>query len=261
MANFAKYTKQILLQDFGLVNQQKLQHAKVLVIGAGGLGCPVLLYLNAMGIGTLGIVDDDVIELSNLHRQVLYEGDDLGKSKALVAKQKLEQQNVDTDIIAHQVRITNQNALTILPAYDIIVDGSDNFETRYMVNDACEILTKPIVYASLSSYEAQLGVFHYRMNDEITSYRDAFPIPPKTGEIPNCDEAGILGVYPGIVGTMQAAEVIKLITGIGSPLANKILYMNFLQNQFYEIKVLSILQKKITREEFILKDYSLTCSL
>ncbi|MBK7763599.1 MAG: HesA/MoeB/ThiF family protein [Bacteroidetes bacterium] len=261
MINLAKYTKQILLQDFGIEQQQKLMQSKVLVVGAGGLGCPALLYLNAMGIGSLGLIDDDKVELSNLHRQVLYGVDDIGKLKVIVAKEKLTSQNPDTEIIVHPIRLNNQNALSIISMYDVIVDGSDNFETRYMVNDACEILCKPLVYASVSGYEAQLGVFHLLQNDISTSYRDAFPIPPKPNEIPNCNEAGILGVYPGIVGSMQAAEVVKIITGIGNPLANRILVMNFLQNQFYEIKVFPTSQYKMSSEEFLIKDYSLTCAL
>ncbi len=235
---YERYHRQMILQEFGEAGQQKLLDAKVLVIGAGGLGCPALQYLTAAGVGTIGIADDDVVALSNLHRQVLYSVNDLGLSKAERAKEILQQLNPDIDIIAFKKRLAVENALEIMQDFDVVIDGTDNFSTRYMINDACVLLNKPLVYAAISQFEGQVAVFNCKMDDEpAVNYRDLFPEPPKDDEVLNCAEAGVLGVLPGIVGTMQANETIKLITGMGMPLVNRLWTFNALSNQVYELKL------------------------
>ena len=237
--SYERYQRQIILKEFGEAGQQKLQQSKVLVIGAGGLGCPALQYLAAAGVGTIGIVDDDVISISNLHRQVLYSTFDIGCSKAEKAKHTLTRLNPDINIIAHNERLTTQNALAIIGAYDIVIDGTDNFASRYLINDACVLLSKPLVYGAVSQFEGQVAIFNYQnKNGEVSvNYRDLFPNPPKDGEVLNCAEAGVLGVLPGIIGTMQANETIKLITGMGEPLINSLLTYNALNNRVYEISL------------------------
>jgi sulfur-carrier protein adenylyltransferase/sulfurtransferase len=237
-----RYDRQIKLKQLGDAGQQKLLHAKVLVVGAGGLGCPALQYLTATGIGTIGIVDNDSVALTNLHRQPLYSMDDIGCSKAEVATKKLKQLNPEISILTYNTRLDTSNALTIMEPFDIIIDGSDNFPTRYLVNDACVLLNKPLVYGAVSQVEGQAAVFNY--GQQSANYRDLFPQPPKEGEVLNCAEAGVLGVLPGIIGTMLANETIKLITGMGKPLVDRVLIYNALENQFYEIAVQA---KKETR--------------
>jgi molybdopterin/thiamine biosynthesis adenylyltransferase/rhodanese-related sulfurtransferase len=233
-----RYQRQMLLKEFGPAGQQKLFDAKVLVIGAGGLGCPVLQYLAAAGIGTLGIVDHDKVELTNLHRQVLYTVADVGHLKADCAAEKLSLFNPDITIIPYAVQLTNQNAAAIISQFDVVIDGSDNFPTRYMVNDACILLDKPLVYAALSEAEGQVAIFNVAGPDGIkVNYRDVFPNAPKPGEVLNCSEAGVLGVLPGIIGVMQAAEAIKLISGTGDALANQMLIYNLYTNHTYKINL------------------------
>jgi adenylyltransferase/sulfurtransferase len=228
-----------MLPDLGEKGQQKLLQAKVLVIGAGGLGCPVLQYLAAAGVGTIGIVDDDVVALSNLHRQVLYAVADIGASKAEIAARVLSGLNPDIKIMVHNIRLTTLNALGLMNDYDIIVDGTDNFATRYMINDACVLLDKPLMYGAISQFEGQAAVFNYssKQNTEKINYRDIFPHPPKEGEVLNCAEAGVLGVLPGIIGGFMANETIKMITGIGELLAGQLLIYNALNNQVYTMKL------------------------
>ncbi|WP_158798554.1 HesA/MoeB/ThiF family protein [Pedobacter sp. L105] len=234
----ARYQRQILLKEFGLSGQEKLYKAKVLVIGAGGLGCPILQYLAAAGIGTLGIVDHDVVELSNLHRQILYTVADVGRLKADCAAERLSQFNPDIEIIPYPLQLTNQNAALILSKFDLVIDGSDNFPTRYMVNDACVLLHLPLIYGALSEYEGQVAIFNVAGADgNRVNYRDIFPNPPKPGEVLNCAEAGVLGVLPGIIGTLQASEAIKLISGTGEPLVNQMLIYNLHNNQTYKINL------------------------
>jgi molybdopterin/thiamine biosynthesis adenylyltransferase/rhodanese-related sulfurtransferase len=228
--NFERYQRQLLLKGFGEAGQQKLQDAKVLVIGAGGLGCPALQYLTAAGVGTIGIVDDDVVTLSNLHRQILYTAGDIGSAKVVMASFALEQLNFDIDIIPYNVRLTNQNAIEIITPYDVVIDGTDNFATRYMINDACVLSNKVLIYGAISQFEGQVAIFNYGAN--ATNYRDLFPTPDNT--ILNCEEAGVLGVLPGIIGSMLANETIKLITGIGQPLVNTLLTYNALTNQSHQ---------------------------
>jgi len=263
---YERYHRQIILPDFGEEGQQKLQKAKVLVIGAGGLGCPVLQYLTAAGVGTVGIVDDDVVELNNLHRQVLYSVNDIGLSKAETAAQVLRELNPEITIICYNERLTTQNALTIIDEFEIVIDGTDNFSTRYMINDACVLLAKPLVYGAISQYEGQIAVFNFRKyrDDEAVNYRDIFPNPPKEDEILNCVEAGVLGVLPGIIGTMMANETMKLITGVGEPLSNQLLTYNALDNQ---VHLFTLPAGKETRSlipkdeaEFLKTDYVWLCS-
>ncbi len=196
----------MLLKEIGESGQQKLLQAKVLVVGAGGLGCPVLQYLAAAGVGKLGIVDDDIVSLTNLHRQVLYNTSDIGFAKTERAAAALRSLNPDIEIIPYNLRLTNQNALDIINNYDIVVDGTDNFSSRYMINDACVLLKKPLVYAAISRFEGQVAVFNYIDNDneKPVNYRDLFPIPPAEDEAMNCAVAGVLGVLTGIIGSMQA---------------------------------------------------------
>ena len=263
---YERYQRQIILPEFGEEGQQKLLRAKVLVIGAGGLSCPVLQYLTAAGTGTIGIVDDDVVALNNLHRQVLYSVGDIGSSKAERARHILHQLNPEIKILPYNERLTVQNALILFDEFDIIIDGTDNFSTRYMINDACVLMNKPLVYGAISQFEGQVSVFNFRQteNNEAVNYRDIFPDPPKEGEVLNCAEAGVLGALPGIIGTMMANETIKLITGIGEPLANQLLTYNALNNQVYQ---LTLSARKETRSlipeneaAFLQMDYVWLCS-
>jgi sulfur-carrier protein adenylyltransferase/sulfurtransferase len=232
---YERYQRQLSLKGFGAEAQQKLLSASVLVIGAGGLGCPLLQYLVAAGVGTVGIVDDDVVSLSNLHRQVLYNVQMIGRPKAECAVEVLQQLNPQVKFIIYKERLTNKNAATLLSAFDAAVDGSDNFVTRYLVNDASVLLNKPLVYGAVSQYEGQVAVFNVQQNSERSAnYRDLFPHPPKESEVLNCAEAGVLGVLPGIIGSMMANETIKLITGTGILMVNKLLIYNTLNNQTYE---------------------------
>lgn len=218
------YARHLTIPEFGMEGQLKLKNAKVLVIGSGGLGSPALLYLAAAGVGHIGIVDFDIVEESNLQRQVLFNINDVGHFKAKVAKNKLEALNPHIKITVHQVRFSTKNALELVRQYDVVADGTDNFPTRYLVNDACVLEEKPNVYASIFQFEGQVSVFNY-LNEDGTrgpNYRDMFPEPPPPGLVPNCAEGGVLGVLPGIIGSMQASEVIKVITGVGEPLAGRL---------------------------------------
>jgi len=238
--SYERYHRQMILKDFGEGGQQKLSQAKVLAIGAGGLGCAALQYLAAAGVGTIGVVDDDVVCLSNLHRQILYSVKDIGLPKAERAAEILQHLNPEIKIIPFPERLTTQNALSIMDAYDIIIDGTDNFSSRYMINDACVLLNKPLVYGAVSQYEGQIAIFNphpLKGGEERVNYRDIFPYPPKENEVLNCAEAGVLGVLPGIIGTMQANETIKLVTGIGKPLINCLLTYNALNNHLYEVEL------------------------
>ena len=223
-----RYSRHLVLQDFGIEKQLKLRNAKVLVVGAGGLGCPVLLYLAAAGVGTLGIIDADKLELSNLQRQVLYKKSDIGQMKAAAAACRVSDLNPLVDVRAYGERLTSENALEILKPYDVIVDGTDNFPTRYLINDACVLLNKPFVYGSILQYEGQAAVFNMLKEDGSFSsnYRDIFPEPPSPETIPNCEQAGVLGVLPGMIGCIQANEVIKITTGVGEPLADRLLILD-----------------------------------
>ncbi|WP_282180525.1 HesA/MoeB/ThiF family protein [Maribacter stanieri] len=231
--NEERYQRQITLAGFGTEGQQKLNKAKVLVVGAGGLGIPVLTYLNAMGVGTLGIVDADVVSLSNLHRQVLYTEDMVGTSKVLAAKDQLLRQNSNTQIETYQTYLTVANALDIIKEYDVIVDATDNFPTRYLINDACVIANKPFVYGALHAFEGQLSVFNYQGGP---TYRCLFPTMPAADAVPNCNENGVLGILPGIIGNLQALEVVKIIAEIGEVLSDVLLLFDTLTQRTQRMK-------------------------
>lgn len=260
--NAARYQRQTLLENFGEAGQQKLLSAKVLVIGAGGLGCPALLYLAAAGIGTIGIADPDTISLSNLHRQVLYRTEDIGKSKVKQAAIALSQLNPDIKIETHDLQLTNATALPILSGYDLIIDGTDNFATRYMINDACVLLNKPLIYGSISQFEGQVAVFNAPdETGQTANYRHLFPEPPAPGEVLNCAEAGVLGVLPGIIGTMQANEAIKLLAGIGQSLANRLLTYNALTNESFTFHIPAgeVANAPTDEAAFLAMDYNWFC--
>lgn len=219
----ARYDRHIIIPDFGLEAQKKLKSAKVLVIGSGGLGSPVLLYLAAAGVGTIGIVDFDVVDDSNLQRQILFGVPEVGQPKVEAARRRIEDLNPYIKINIYNTQLTSQNALDIIREYDVVADGTDNFPTRYLVNDACVLLGKPNVYASIFQFEGQVSVFNYTNREGALgpNYRDLYPTPPPPGLVPNCAEGGVLGVLPGIIGSLQALEVIKVATGVGETMSGR----------------------------------------
>ena len=217
-----RYNRQIILPEIGQVGQEKLKQAKVLIVGAGGLGSPIALYLAGAGVGTIGVVDDDVVSISNLQRQVLYDETEVGQPKATKAKERLEKLNSDINVIAYNTRLTIDNAESIISQYDIIVDGCDNFSTRYIINDTCIKLGKVYVYGAIRAFDGQVSVFNF--NDG-PNYRDLFPDEEEMKLIPS-PEKGVIGVTPGIVGCIEATEVIKIITGIGDVLSGKLWYID-----------------------------------
>ena len=223
-AELSRYRRHLTLPGFGQVAQQKLKDARVLVVGAGGLGAPLLSYLVAAGVGTVGLVDFDKVDASNLHRQVLFTEDDVGHLKVDVAAERLRHQNPHVQLQIHNTKLSSHNALDIVQEYDIVADGSDNFSTRYLVNDACVLLGKVNVYAAIFRFDGQVAVFNHPnvRGERGPNYRDLFPQPPLPGTVPSCAEGGVLGVLPGVVGSLQANEVIKVITGLGEPLAGRL---------------------------------------
>lgn len=220
-----RYQRQIILPEFGMDGQEKLKKARVLMVGAGGLGCPVLQYLVAAGIGFIGIVDDDMVDETNLHRQILYTTGDIGRNKSQVAVEKLGILNPHAKFTAYPVRLNVENAEDIFRTYDLIIDGSDNFPTRYLVNDICAELKIPLVFGSLFKFEGQVSVFNFQGGPD---YRSIFPEAPAANEMPNCAEIGVIGVLPGIIGCYMANEAIKLICEIGEVLSGKLLCINAL---------------------------------
>lgn len=235
--NTERYQRQLILDKFGSSAQEKLSKARVLVIGAGGLGCPILQYLAAAGIGTLGIADDDKVTYSNLNRQILYGHADVGRYKVDAAKEKLEALNNEIVLVAYKVRWDQDLSIKYFPNYDIIVDATDNFASRYLINDACVLLKKPLVFGAVSQFEGQVAIFNATKDGSSVNYRDLFPVPPKNNEVKSCSEAGVLGVLPGLIGVMQATEVIKLITDIGEPLINKIGIYNAFEQKIYSLAI------------------------
>src|SRR5690606_8545107 len=227
-----RYIRQTTLRGFGEEGQRKLQNSSVLVVGAGGLGVPVLQYLNAMGVGTIGIVENDKVELSNLQRQPIYSEQDIGRPKISVSIEKLQAQNSTTKFHCHNEFLGTDNVLEILKPYDVIVDATDNFPTRYLINDACVILHKPFVYGALHAFEGQVSVFNYQNGP---TYRCLFPEMPGKGEMPDCNVNGVLGILPGIIGNFQALEVIKILTGIGQPLSGKLLLYDGLVQKIQQV--------------------------
>lgn len=258
-----RYHKQTLLPELGESGQQRLAAGSVLVIGAGGLGCPALQYLAAAGVGCIGIADFDLVEASNLHRQVLYTEQDLGQPKADVAAQRLRAMNSALQARVFRERISTQNALEILSEFDVILDASDNFPTRYLIDDACRLLNKPLIYGSIFRFEGQMSVFHWPTAGLCCSYRDLFPEPPKPGEVADCNEAGVLGVLPGIIGTMQAAEAIKLIAGLGTPIANRLFCYQLLNHSTYTLDLVprTDIQAPENAEDFRAMNYDWFCNM
>lgn len=229
-----RYSRHFLLPEVGEAGQKKLLEAKVLLIGAGGLGSPAGLYLAAAGVGTLGIIDDDVVDDSNLQRQVLHSTAWIGKPKVESARNTMTGINPDIKVIAHETRLTKENVFEILDGYDLIVDGSDNFSTRYLINDATVLLGIPVVHGAIFRFEGQATVFNY---DDGPCYRCLFPEPPPPDLAPNCAEAGVIGVLPGVVGTIQATEAVKLILGIGDSLSSRLLSYDALEMSFREMRI------------------------
>ncbi|MGH7458331.1 MAG: molybdopterin-synthase adenylyltransferase MoeB [Longimicrobiaceae bacterium] len=229
-----RYSRHLVIPEVGKEGQSKLKRARVLVVGAGGLGSPLALYLAAAGVGTLGVADFDQVDLSNLQRQVLHGTSDLGRSKLDSARERLREINPHVRVVPHALRLTSQNALELLEAYDVVADGSDNFPTRYLVNDACALLGKPNVYGSIFRFEGQLSVFWAQKGP---CYRCLFREPPPPGLVPSCAEAGVLGVLPGIIGSLQALEVIKLILQIGEPLIGRLLLFDGLPLRWRELQL------------------------
>ncbi len=230
----ARYSRHLVLPEVGVAGQTRLRAARVLVVGAGGLGSPLALYLAAAGVGHLGLIDFDDVDVSNLQRQILYGTSDVGRPKITAARARLSDVNPMIEIVAHHERLSAANAMERLAGYDVVVDGTDNFTTRFLVNDACVLLKKPNVYGSIFRFEGQTSVFWPGRGP---CYRCLYPEPPPPGMVPNCAEGGVLGVLPGIVGTLQATEVIKCILGIGDSLIGRLLLFDALEMRFRELKV------------------------
>ncbi|WP_370618315.1 adenylyltransferase/sulfurtransferase MoeZ [Mumia sp. Pv 4-285] len=229
-----RYSRHLIIPDVGMSGQKRLKNAKVLVIGAGGLGSPALLYLAAAGVGTLGIIDFDTVDESNLQRQVIHGQSDIGKSKALSAKESVAEINPYVNVVLHEERLDVDNVLQIFADYDLILDGTDNFATRYLVNDAAVILGKPYVWGSIYRFEGQVSVFWAQ---EGPQYRDLYPEPPPPGMVPSCAEGGVLGVLCASIGSVMVNEAIKLITGIGDPLIGRLLVFDALEMRWTELKI------------------------
>lgn len=255
-----RYSRHLIIPEFNIEGQRRLKNAKVLVVGSGGLGSPLLLYLTAAGVGTIGIVDFDVVDKTNLQRQVLFTVEDVGKSKSATAIKRLQGLNPHVKFIEHNTRLTSENALDILKDYDVVADGTDNFPTRYLVNDASVILQKTNVYASIFRFEGQVSVFNYTDKDGNTgpNYRDLFPTPPPPGLVPSCAEGGVIGVLPGIIGSLQANEVIKVITGIGSPLSGRLFLFDALT---FETRTLKVHKDPEQQPIVELIDYEMFCGI
>lgn len=230
-----RYSRHTLIPEVGEEGQFKLLDAKVLLIGAGGLGSPAAMYLAAAGVGTLGIVDFDDVDLSNLQRQILHQVDDIGRPKVESAAAAIHGINPDVKVVPHRVQLSSENAKEILRDYDVIINGSDNFPTRYLVNDACAMLGKPLVDASIFQFEGQLTVYDTEHGGPC--YRCLYPTPPPPGEVPSCAEGGVLGVLPGVIGSLQAIEAIKLILNVGEPLVGRLLLYDALAGEFSELKL------------------------
>jgi len=231
---FERYRRHLTLPEIGVAGQRRLLDARVLLVGAGGLGCPAAQYLAAAGVGTLALVDADRVDVSNLQRQILYGTPDVGRPKVEVARERLERLNPDVRVETHELRLTSQNALDLLAGFDAIVDGSDNFPTRYLVNDACVLLGKPNVHGSILRFDGQAAVFDARRGP---CYRCLYPEPPPPEAAPSCAEAGVLGVLPGLVALVQASETLKLLLGLGEPLIGRLLQLDALEMRFTEFRV------------------------
>ena len=249
---YARYSRHLILPEVGLEGQKRLKMASVLCIGTGGLGSPLLLYLAAAGIGRIGIVDFDVVDHSNLQRQVIHGTSWVGKPKIESAKNRIHEINPHCQVDLYETRLSSENALDIMRPYDVVVDGTDNFPTRYLVNDACVLLNQPHVYGSIFRFEGQATVFNY---EDGPNYRDLYPEPPPPGMVPSCAEGGVLGILPGIIGVIQATETVKIILGKGQTLSGRLLLYNALDMKFRELKlrpnpVRPVIEKLIDYEMF-----------
>ena len=230
-----RYARHIILPGIGGDGQRRLKEARVLVIGAGGLGSPAAMYLAAAGVGTIGLVDFDQVELSNLQRQLLHDTDDVGRPKVESAGDRLNDLNPNVNVIPHRVLLSSENAFEVLEPYDVVVDGTDNFPVRYLVNDACQMLRKPLVYGSIYQWEGQASVF--LPGQDTPCYRCLFPEPPPPGTVPSCAEGGVFGVLPGIIGSIQAVEAIKLVLDVGETLAGSLVLYDAMRNEFTSVKL------------------------
>src|SRR5436190_7667426 len=229
-----RYSRHLIMPEVGVDGQRKLKAARVLCVGAGGLGAPAAMYLAAAGVGTLGLVDFDAVDASNLHRQVIYDTTDVGKRKLDAARDRLKAMNPSVKVVTHELALTSKYALDVLKDYDIILDGTDNFQSRYLVNDACVLLGKPNAYGSIFRFDGQASVFAVKGGP---CYRCLYPEPPPPGEVPSCAEGGVLGILPGVVGVIQATEAVKLILGSGEPLIGRLLHYDALGMSFREFRV------------------------
>ncbi|MEH2090413.1 molybdopterin-synthase adenylyltransferase MoeB [Nostoc sp.] len=250
--DYERYSRHLILPEVGLEGQKRLKAASVMCIGTGGLGSPLLLYLAAAGVGRIGIVDFDIVDTSNLQRQVIHGTSWVGKPKIESAKNRIHEINPYCQVDLYETRLTSENALELIQPYDIVVDGTDNFPTRYLVNDACVLLNKPNVYGSILRFEGQATVFNYEGGP---NYRDLFPEPPPPGMVPSCAEGGVLGILPGIIGLIQATETVKIILGQGNTLSGRLLLYNALDMKFRELKlrpnpIRPVIEKLIDYEEF-----------
>ncbi|MEM6723871.1 MAG: molybdopterin-synthase adenylyltransferase MoeB, partial [Bacteroidota bacterium] len=259
-AELERYSRHIIIPEFNIEGQRKLKAAKVLVVGSGGLGSPLLLYLAAAGVGTIGIVDFDIVDDSNLQRQVLFGVEAVGKPKVEEAKKRIQALNPHINVITYNTHLNSENALDIIKDYDVVADGTDNFPTRYLVNDACVILGKTNVYASIFRFEGQVSVFNYtdKTGETGPNYRDLFPEPPPPGLVPSCAEGGVIGVLPGIIGSLQANEVIKVVTDVGEPLAGRLFIFDALQ---FETRTLKIAKNPAVDKPTELIDYKQFCGI
>ncbi|MAQ64511.1 molybdenum cofactor biosynthesis protein MoeB [bacterium] len=253
-SELSRYSRHLILPEVGKLGQETLKASSVLVVGAGGLGCPLLTYLAAAGVGTIGIIDFDVVDESNLQRQVLYATSDIGKSKVDVAKQKLLDLNPHIHVNTYQEPLTSDNAIELFSQYDVIADGTDNFATRYLVNDACVLAGKPNVYGSIFRFEGQITVFNYQ---DGPNYRCLYQEPPPPGLVPSCAEGGVLGVLPGVVATLQANEVIKVLLNIGNIASGRLILFDALQLSFREVSI----KKRNDYEIKELIDYNQFCGV
>lgn len=252
---YERYSRHLILPEVGLDGQKRLKAASVLCIGSGGLGSPLLLYLAAAGIGRIGLVDFDVVDRSNLQRQVIHGTSWVGKPKIQSAKDRIHEINPYCQVDLYETRLSSENALPIMEPYDIVVDGTDNFPTRYLVNDACVLLNKPNVYGSIYRFEGQATVFNY---EDGPNYRDLYPEPPPPGLVPSCAEGGVLGILPGIIGVIQATETVKIILGVGTTLNGRLLLYNALEMKFRELKLRPNPQRPVIEK---LIDYEMFCGI
>jgi adenylyltransferase/sulfurtransferase len=255
-----RYSRHLIIPEVGLEGQRRLKDARVLMVGAGGLGSPIGLYLAAAGVGRLGIVEFDVVDETNLQRQLLHGTKDVGRKKLDSARDRIRDVNPNVEVVGHETRLASENALEIIRGYDLVVDGTDNFATRYLVNDACVLLGKPNVYGSIFRFEGQSTVF---CAEDGPCYRCLYPEPPPPGMVPSCAEGGVLGILPGLIGTVQATEAVKLITGIGEPLVGRLLLVDALTMQFRTVKLRKNPQCPAcgTRELKALVDYEQFCGI